>query len=139
LDPNPAVIAKAISIFYQNNPVKQAPESIPAMTMTGTAPAFYRIPVTPPLLQALKDGYYPDEETVVLRFVPRVPIQERYLDGMLSLENRRIIFQSLEAFKAVITGVRPLFSLLVAISQKFLTYQCRNKVCAEHSIRIPNE
>ena len=40
-DPDPAVIAKAISIFYQNNPVKQAPESIPAMTMTGSAPAFY--------------------------------------------------------------------------------------------------
>ena len=84
--------------------------------MTGTAPAFYRIPVTPPLLQALKGGYYPDAETVALRFVPRVPIQERYLDGMLSLENRRIIFQSLEAFKAVVTGVRPLFSILPKIS-----------------------
>ena len=76
--------------------------------MTGTAPAFYRIPVTPALLEAIEDGYYPSEETVVLRFVPRVPIQENYHDGMLSLDNRRVILQSLEAFKEI-TCVRPLW------------------------------
>jgi len=82
--------------------------------MTGTAPAFYRISVTPALLQAIEDGYHPSEETVALRFIPRVPIQENYLHGML---NRRIILQSLEAFNALIAHVGPLVSHLIAISQ----------------------
>jgi len=109
-DPSPTVIGKAISMFSVNNPATKTPECIPAISMMGTAPAFYRIPVTPALFQAIEGGYYPSEETVVLRFVPRVPSQESYLDGMLSLDNRRIILQSLEAFKALITRVCPLFS-----------------------------
>jgi len=105
--PTPAVIGKAISMFSQNNQVTKTSQCIPAISMTGTGPAFYRIPVTPALLQAIEDGYYPSEETVALCFVPRVPIQENYLHGMLSLDNRRIILQSLEAFKALIARVGP--------------------------------
>ena len=115
--PAPAVIGKAISMFSENNQVTKTPECIPAISMTGTAPAFYRISVTPALLQAIEDGYHPSEETVALRFVPRVPIQENYLHGMLSLDNRRIILQSLEAFNALIAHVGPLVSHLIAISQ----------------------
>jgi len=74
--------------------------------MTGTAPIFYRILVTGALLQALATAQYPDEETVVLRFIPPVPNPGRYrLDGMRPLENRRIILQYFEAFKAVIVSL----------------------------------
>jgi hypothetical protein len=89
---------------------------IPAITMTGTTPIFYRIPVTVALLRALATAQYPpaqypDEETVVLRFIPPVPNQGRYrLDGMRPLENRWIILQCFEAFKALIVGL--LFLLL---------------------------
>jgi len=116
-DPTPTVIGKAISMFSENNQVTKTPECIPAISMTGTAPAFYRIPVTPALLQAIEEGYYPTEETVALRFVPRIPVQESYHDGMLSLDNRRIIFQSLEAFRAIIACVRPLIFLVMPVSQ----------------------
>ena len=98
--PTPTVIGKAISMFSENNPVTKTHECIPAISMMGTVPAFYLIPVTPRWIQ-----YYPSEETVALRFVPRVPIQENYPDGMLSFGNRRIILQSLEAFKALIAHV----------------------------------
>ena len=108
-NPTPTIIGKAISMFRENNQVTKTPECIPAISMMGSAPAFYRIPVTPALLQAIEGGYYPSEETVALRFVPRIPSQESYLDGMLSLDNRRIILQSLEAFKALIARVCPPF------------------------------
>jgi len=71
--------------------------------MIGTAPIFYRIPVTTALLRALSTASYPQEETTVLKFIPLVPNQHRYrIDGMRPLDNRRIILQCFEAFKAVI-------------------------------------
>ena len=71
--------------------------------MIGTAPIFYRIPVTMALLQAAATASYPYEETIVLRYIPPVPHQHRYRsDGMGPLDNRRIILQCFEAFKAVI-------------------------------------
>jgi hypothetical protein len=41
--------------------------------MVGSAPIFYRIPVTTTLLNALMTATYPAEETVVLRYIPPVP------------------------------------------------------------------
>ena len=71
--------------------------------MIGTAPIFYRSHVTTALLQALATASYPPEETIVLRFIPSVPDQNRYrIEGMRSLENRHIILKCFEAFKAVI-------------------------------------
>lgn len=71
--------------------------------MIGTAPIFYRIPVTTALLQALATASYPKEETIVIRHIPCVPHQHRYRsDGMRPLENRRIILQYFEAFKSAI-------------------------------------
>ncbi|CAA7268341.1 unnamed protein product [Cyclocybe aegerita] len=109
-DPEPQVIAKAIAAFYQNNlrrkqsGLQPLPSKyIPAITMIGTAPIFYRIPVTTMLLEALATATYPRGETTVLRFIPPVPTQERYRnDGMHPLVNRRTILQCFEAFKAVI-------------------------------------
>jgi hypothetical protein len=98
--------------FYQNNLERKhkglhwqvlQSKYIPAIMMMGTAPIFYRIPVTTALLQALTTASYPEEETTVLKFIPPVSDQQRYrTDGMRPLDNRRIILQCLEAFKAVI-------------------------------------
>ncbi|KAF8808453.1 hypothetical protein BYT27DRAFT_7137408 [Phlegmacium glaucopus] len=107
-DPEPQVIAEAIAAFYQNNLQRKQTglqplqsKYIPAITMIGTAPIFYRIPVTTALLQALATASYPQEETTVLKFIPPVPNQHRYrIDGMRPLDNRHIILQCFEAFKA---------------------------------------
>ena len=89
--------------------------------MTGTTPVFYRVPVTVALLTALYTAQYPDEETVVLRFIPPVPNQSRYrLDGMRPLENRWIVLQCFEAFKAVIVS---LIFLLLDTATIFHTMQ----------------
>ncbi|PPQ93700.1 hypothetical protein CVT25_001741 [Psilocybe cyanescens] len=109
-DPEPHVIAGAIAAFYQNNLRRRQSglpplpsKYIPAITMIGTAPIFYRILVTTTLLEALAAASYPREETTVLRFIPSVPNQERYLEeGMHPIVNRHAILQCFEGFKAVI-------------------------------------
>ena len=74
-----------------------------AIVMRRTAPIFYRVHVTTALVDALAAATYPQEETVVLRFIPPVPNQELYrTEGMHPLANRRCVFQCLEAFKAVV-------------------------------------
>ncbi|KAN0086219.1 hypothetical protein V8E55_007353 [Tylopilus felleus] len=57
-DPEPQIIAEAIAAFYQNNLRRKKTglqslqyKYIPAITMIGTAPIFYRIPVTMALLR----------------------------------------------------------------------------------------
>ena len=73
------------------------------ITMVGTAPYFYRVLITEALLTAVETASFLNEETVVLRFIPPVPDMDSYVfDGMRPLENRRIIFQCLEAFKAAL-------------------------------------
>ena len=104
----PQIIAGAIAAYYQNN-LRRTQAGLPALpvilmpgiTMHGTAPVFYHIPVSPQLLEALATSTYPKEETVVLRFIPPVANPETYLsDGIRPLDNRRIILQCFEAFKA---------------------------------------
>jgi hypothetical protein len=78
-------------------------KDICAVAMKRTAPIFYRIHVTTALVDALAASNYPQEETMVLRFIPPVPNQQLYsTEGMHPLANRRSVFQCLEAFKAVI-------------------------------------
>ena len=76
--------------------------------MKRTALTFYRIHVTTALVDALAAATYPQEETTVLRFIPPVPNQELYsTEGMHPLANLRSVFESLEAFKAVIVYFLP--------------------------------
>jgi hypothetical protein len=94
--------------------------------MIGTAPIFYRITVTTALLQALATASYPQEETIVLKFIPPVPNQNRYrIDGMRPLDNRHIILQCFEAFKAVIVRLFcPCLKIL-----PYLICSCRIEWC----------
>ncbi|KDR73309.1 hypothetical protein GALMADRAFT_100965 [Galerina marginata CBS 339.88] len=109
-DPEPKLIAGAIAAFYQNN-LRRNLRGLPqleskhilAITMMGSAPIFYRIPVTVALLNALVTATYPAEETIVLKYYPPVPNPDTYARlGMRPLGNRRVVLQCLEAFKALL-------------------------------------
>lgn len=70
--------------------------------MAGTAPIFYLIPVSQDLVNAVGCGDFPVDETVITRFIPRVPQMGYPPVGMEPLANRHIIFQCFQAFKAFV-------------------------------------
>ncbi|KIM92408.1 hypothetical protein PILCRDRAFT_810464 [Piloderma croceum F 1598] len=93
VDPEPQLIAEAIA----------APLDIKIMagiTMTGTAPTFFKIPVTLELIKAVQRGEYPATPTVVAMHRPNVPRPVRRLsEGMHPLDNRCCILSCFEAFR----------------------------------------
>ena len=107
-DPEPQLIAETIAAFYNKNdtrvralglPILQN-KVIPGITMKGTMPIFYKIPVTTELVHAVQLGEYPVQETVVYAHVPTVPRPARcYGEGMKPLDNRHVILSCYEAFK----------------------------------------
>jgi hypothetical protein len=107
--PLPQLVAAAIAAFVTNNREKSLAQVqqddcalMRGITMVGTTAIFYRIPVTQRLAQAVALGAYPDEETVVLQFIPPVPAPMSYRnEGMRPLGNRQTVLQCFEAFKFV--------------------------------------
>jgi len=70
--------------------------------MSGTAPTFYRIPVTEELVDTISCAQHPPNQIVVNKLVPPMPHLHSYMsDGIIPLENRCIVIQCLEAFKRV--------------------------------------
>ncbi|KAG1820648.1 hypothetical protein EV424DRAFT_1322930, partial [Suillus variegatus] len=72
--PEPQVIAEAISAFQHNNLIRQfmglpalVQMTLPCITMVGTHPAFYLVPVTNMLSNAVLNGTYPLSRTRVRR------------------------------------------------------------------------
>ncbi|CAA7263532.1 unnamed protein product [Cyclocybe aegerita] len=104
-DPEPQVIAEAIAAFAMNNMKRERHLNLqprdaimfPALTMIGTTPAWYKVPVTAALSKAVRTGTYPEIETRVLRYIPALP--RRNSEGMRPLPNRLEILRCLEAFK----------------------------------------
>ncbi|KAF8240065.1 hypothetical protein L208DRAFT_1352965 [Tricholoma matsutake] len=104
-DPEPQVVAEAIAAYALNNKVRvtslNLPSlpaiTLPAITMIGTNPIFYKITVTAELSSAVQQGTYPTTETRVFRYIPVLP--RRHSLGMRPLENRVEILACLEAFK----------------------------------------
>ena len=103
-DPEPQVIAEAIAAFQENNREleKQKRSSlsamvIPCITMVGTFPTFYLVPVTEELSWCVRTGSYPTELTTVLRYIPSAV--RRVNEGMRPVESRREILKCLDAFK----------------------------------------
>ena len=82
---------------------------MPGIIMVGTAPIFYHTTVTAALIDALVTSTYPEEPTIVLKCIPPVPNPAKYaIQGIRPLENRRIVFQCLEAFKmAIMSHLHP--------------------------------
>jgi hypothetical protein len=98
------VIAAAIAAFQRNNRTRKDLHrplldemTIPAITMCGTFPMFYRIKVTTPLNDAVQGGTFPATATIAYRHIPSVP--RRFSYGMKPLDNRRVLLQYFEAFR----------------------------------------
>ncbi|KZT20893.1 hypothetical protein NEOLEDRAFT_1100122 [Neolentinus lepideus HHB14362 ss-1] len=109
-DPVPQLIAEAIAAFYQNNRDRMDANIVPLLsavilgiTMTGTSPTFYKIPVSEELLTPVFSGQYPATTTIVERLVPSVPDLSTYrVQGVKPLENRRVVFHCFEAFRVLV-------------------------------------
>jgi hypothetical protein len=107
-DPEPQVIAEAIAAYQHNNEMRKRmglptldTMTIPCITMVGTRPTFYLVPVTRRLSDAVITGRWPGFETKVLMCVT-VAGRHRWLsEGMEVPEYRRVAFQRMIAFKAI--------------------------------------
>jgi hypothetical protein len=66
--------------------------------MDGFVLVFYKIPVTQRLVAAVEKGKYPGQATVVEKLYPSGHGSFKP-DEIVAHENRKVIFQCLEAFK----------------------------------------
>jgi hypothetical protein len=86
-DPEPQVIAEAIAAFQTNNRNRTQlglprleSMSIPCITLVGTRPIFYIVPVTKSLNTAVENGQWPENVTEVKKCV--VGERRRLSEGM---------------------------------------------------------
>jgi hypothetical protein len=107
-DAEPQLVAEAIAAFQSNNWKRvhllgQDPlpmRMIPGITLTGTSPTFFKVPVTQELADAVEFGVYPAAPTIVYAHLPYLPRPARRLsEGMKPLDNRSQILSCYEAFK----------------------------------------
>ena len=115
------VVAEAIAAFQFNNTkrVERGQHelevmTIPCITMLGTTPTFYLVPVTRELSEAVITAQYPTTQTRVLRCVTVAAHQSRISDGMADPEFRKLALKRFVAFKSQLddTGIVMFFSLL---------------------------
>lgn len=109
-NPEAQVVAEAIAAFQFNNEKRGASGllplnamTIPCITMTGTRPTFYLVPVTQNLSDAIILGQYPVTRTQVLKCVTtRVHARTTGTsEGMENIEYRKLALKRLLAFKAL--------------------------------------
>ena len=105
-DLEPQIIAEAIATFQHNNRKRadlDLPQldtmTIPCITMVGTRPFFYQIPVTQQLSDCVATGRFPPQPTVVRRCAP--PARRRTFEGMEFPDYRRIALQYYDASRGV--------------------------------------
>ncbi|KZT65175.1 hypothetical protein DAEQUDRAFT_677250, partial [Daedalea quercina L-15889] len=104
------LIAKATAAVEHNNEVRRSAglptlesKIMPGIVLTGTAPTFYKIPVSADLLDHVSHGTYPPEATVVSMYVPELPRPlRRYTAGIKPLDNREAILRCYGAFKGIV-------------------------------------
>lgn len=102
------VVAGAIAAFQFNN-TKRAARSqpvlevmtIPCITMFGTTPTFYLVPVTRELSDAVMTAQYPTSQTQVLKCVTVAVYQRRINEGMADIEFRELALKRFVAFKGL--------------------------------------
>ena len=73
--------------------------TIPCITMVGTTPTFYLVPVTKELSDAVMTGQHPPTQTQVLKCVTVAGHQRRISDGMADIEFRKLTLKRFVAFK----------------------------------------
>jgi hypothetical protein len=107
IDPGPQLIFKAVAAVLYNNQMRRRlaldPVDVNVMagiTMTGSSPTFFKVPVTTELLEAVQTGKSPATPTVVAVHYPELPRPtQRLTEGMRPLDNRRSILACFEGFK----------------------------------------
>ena len=106
-DPEPQVIAEAIATYQCNNRVRTRlgqPEldsmTIPCITMIGTRPIFYLVPVTRELSDAVATAQYPPSPTVVRKCVVASSTR-RLSEGMETLDFRQLALRHYTAFRTL--------------------------------------
>jgi hypothetical protein len=72
---------------------------MPGITMVGTTPTFFKIPVTEELAAHVRCGTYPPDSTTVTFYQPLLPTPD---GGMKPLNNRQLLLCCYEAFKSVV-------------------------------------
>ncbi|KAH6912333.1 hypothetical protein BKA70DRAFT_1098691 [Coprinopsis sp. MPI-PUGE-AT-0042] len=102
------VVAAAIAAFQFNNTKRAASGksildamTIPCITMLGTIPTFYLIPVTKELSDSVVTAEYPTSPTRVLKCVTVATRQALRSDGMADPEYRELALKRLLAFKGL--------------------------------------
>jgi len=107
--PEPPVIAGAIATFQNNNQSRAKmglptldTMVIPCITVQGTRPLFYTVPVTQHLSDCVATGRFPTQPTVVTRCGLPTPPEEH--EGMKSPDYRRIALCYYEAFRDLAEG-----------------------------------
>jgi hypothetical protein len=105
-DPEPQVIVEAIATFQHNNRKRKDLDlspldmmSIPCITMVGTRPFFYQVPVTSQLSECVITGRYPSQPTFVRCCSP--PSRHRASEGMEVPDYRRAALQYYDAFRGL--------------------------------------
>ncbi|KAK6981674.1 hypothetical protein R3P38DRAFT_2913785 [Favolaschia claudopus] len=107
-DAQSQVIAEAIAAFQFNNSKREslgcdplASMTIPCITMSGTRPTFYLVPVTQELSTAVATGQYPTTKTVISKCVTVQAHTRRASDGMQDIQYRHLALQRFLAFKTL--------------------------------------
>ncbi|KAN0135885.1 hypothetical protein V8E53_006337, partial [Lactarius tabidus] len=106
----PRLVATALGAFSVDNDKRTANGLAPmsskmyiGIVTIGSAHFFYKITITQALVDAVANSQFPDQETIIERYIPPVPDIDDFLrDGMMSLDNRRICFQCYEALKTLL-------------------------------------
>ena len=107
-DPEPQVIAEAIAAYQYNNNKRERrglavlDEMIfPCITMVGTRPTFYLVPVNQALSDAVTTGQYPPAPTEVKKCVTVAGHNRSLSEGMDRPEYRRVALERFMAFKTL--------------------------------------
>ena len=105
--PSPQVIAEAIAAFQYNNRARSRiglheldAMTIPCITMVGTRPIFYKVPVTKALSNAVITAQYPQVTTHVTKCVVS-SASRRLSEGMEVADFRKVALQHYDAFKVL--------------------------------------
>ena len=106
----PRLVADALAAFTADNK-RRTDAGLPpipskryiGLSMIRSAPRLYKITITQALLNAVVTFQLPAEETIIERFIPPVPNMDNFfVEGMMSLENRYICLQCFEALKGLL-------------------------------------
>jgi len=107
-NPEPQVIAEAIAAYQYNNDNRERrglatldTMVLPCITMVGTRPTFYLVPVNRALSDAVTTGQFPDANaaTVVLKCVTVAGHNRSSSEGMEKPEYRRVALERFKAFR----------------------------------------